>query len=215
MRDRTFVIGSATGALAAAAAALLSVACCIVPAIYAALGAAGAVAAHSLAPYRPVMLGSSAVFLGIGFWRAYRPRAQPDCGTGSCGPGTGRGARAVLWIAALVVFGSALSPLLLPSAQAEAETGGAATKVEARVLLRIDGMTCAGCDRGVSTALSALPSVTAAQASFSQGAACAELAGPVDEADIRQAVADAGYPPLSVEVVDACPEGLRSGLRTP
>lgn len=213
MRERTLVLSTATGALGAAGAALLSVSCCVIPALYGALGAAGAVAAHSLAPYRPLMLGSSVVFLGFGFWRAYRPR-EVGC-DGSCGrrSAAGRGSKAVLWLAALVVLTASLSPLLLPSARADSE--GASPPIEARVLVRIDGMTCAGCNRGVSKALSALPVVSSVEASFSEGAACAELSGPVDEAEVRRAVTGAGYTVTAVEPVDRCPEGLRGMLQDP
>ncbi len=212
MRERTLVLGTATGAIGAAGAALLSVSCCVIPALYAALGAAGAVAAHSLAPYRPLMLGSSVVLLGFGFWRAYRPR-EDGC-DGSCGRrrAASRGSRAVLWVAALVVLTSSLSPLLLPSAQADSD---GASPIESRVLVRIDGMTCAGCNQGVSKALSALPAVSSVEASFAEGAACAELTGPVEEAEVRRAVTGAGYTVTTVEPVDRCPEGLRGKLKDP
>lgn len=213
MRERTLLLGTATGAIGAAGAALLSVSCCVIPALYGALGAAGAVAAHSLTPYRPLMLGSSVVFLGFGFWRAYRPREAGCDGCYGRRRAAGRGSKAVLWIAALVVLTSSLSPLLLPSAQADSD--GASPAIESRVLVRIDGMTCAGCNQGVSAALAALPAISLVEASFSEGAACATLTGPIDEAEVRRAVTGAGYTVTAVEAVDRCPEGLRGKLKDP
>lgn len=55
-KDRGLVVGSATGALVAAVAAVGGVLCCLGPVVVAVLGVGGAVAAARLAPYRPYFL---------------------------------------------------------------------------------------------------------------------------------------------------------------
>ena len=58
----------------------------------------------------------------------------------------------------------------------------------------VEGMTCGHCVRSVETAVSALPGVTAASVDLVPGGRSRlAVTGPVPEADVRLAVADAGY----------------------
>ena len=58
----------------------------------------------------------------------------------------------------------------------------------------VEGMTCGHCVRSVETAVSALPGVTAASVDLVPGGRSRlAVTGPVPEADVRRAVADAGY----------------------
>ena len=66
------LLGSATGGLATAIAAVFAALCCIGPPTVAILGAGGALAAASLKPYRPYLLLASLAMILYGFWRAYR-----------------------------------------------------------------------------------------------------------------------------------------------
>lgn len=86
-------------------AAFASAACCLGPLVLTLLGVGGAASAVTLTPYRPYLLGLTAVILGLGFYLAYR-RPAPDCGPGrDCAmPRANRAGRAALWIATVVIL---------------------------------------------------------------------------------------------------------------
>ena len=109
-KEKYTVVGSAIGAAGAATVAALGSLCCVGPAVIAVLGASGAVAAASLAPFRPYLLAGSFALLGLGFWRVYRPRRGPD--GAACRIETGRGVRAMLWIALITTAIAAVLPFL-------------------------------------------------------------------------------------------------------
>ena len=77
--------------------------CCIGPVLAAAIGA-GALGAAStrVEPYRPWLLGLTAVLLGMAFVGTYR-RQPAECSDGSCAPSSQRTARIVLWMAVVLV----------------------------------------------------------------------------------------------------------------
>ena len=57
-------------------------------------------ASLTLVPYRPWLIGLTAVFVSIAFYGAYRPPA--DCSAdGTCTPPSKRTARMLVWIAAV------------------------------------------------------------------------------------------------------------------
>jgi hypothetical protein len=83
--------------------------CCVGPVAYSALGAGGVLAAARLQPWRPWLLASSAVFLALGFWSAYRRHTVTVDGH-ACGVKTSRTVRTTLWVearltVAVAVFG--------------------------------------------------------------------------------------------------------------
>ena len=85
-------------ALASVVAAGVASACCIGPVAFVLLGAGtfGASLA-ALEPYRPVLLTSTALLLGGGFYVAYRPTSS-DCDT--CSPASRTRTRIAIWLAA-------------------------------------------------------------------------------------------------------------------
>lgn len=84
-------------ALAAVLAAGVASACCIGPVAFVLLGAGAFGASLSaLEPYRPVLLGLTAVLLGGAFYIAYRPVS--DCET--CSPASRTRTRVAVWFAA-------------------------------------------------------------------------------------------------------------------
>jgi mercuric ion transport protein len=87
-------------ALAAVLAAGVASACCIGPVAFVLLGAGAAGASLSaLEPYRPVLLGLTAVLLGGAFYVAYRPTSDCD----ACSPSSRTRTRIAVWIAAALV----------------------------------------------------------------------------------------------------------------
>jgi mercuric ion transport protein len=97
-------------AIGSAALAALATACCVGPTIVALLGVSGAVAAASVVPYRPYLLGLSAALVAFAVWQAYRPHAA--CSTGTCTT-TRQTARVAAWTAAVATAVSVTIPWLL------------------------------------------------------------------------------------------------------
>lgn len=96
------------GALASALAASV---CCLGPLAFALMGLGGGALLLKFEPYRPYLLGVTAVFLGAAFLLAYR-RPTGDCASdGTCPPASGRrGQRIAVWIVALIVVLAATFP---------------------------------------------------------------------------------------------------------
>jgi hypothetical protein len=92
---------TAFGAIGAAVAAS---ACCMTPVLFSLLGAGtlGA-SAITLEPYRPWLLGLTAVLLGVAFFSAYRPVAVDTCQDGACARRSMRTRKFLVWIAAAIV----------------------------------------------------------------------------------------------------------------
>ena len=61
------------------------------------------------------------------------------------------------------------------------------------VTIKVGGMTCEGCVRSVTNALQDLPHIGAVEVSLVRGEAVIEHGPLVSEADIRQAIEDAGF----------------------
>jgi mercuric ion transport protein len=82
-------------------AAALASACCIGPVAFSLTGAVGA-SAVALEPYRPWLIGVTFLFVGFGFYQAYRPLPTHRCVDGSCLPASRGAARLLAWTAALL-----------------------------------------------------------------------------------------------------------------
>ena len=107
--DGGMAAGSAIGAIGVALTALTATLCCAGPAVFAVVGAGGAMAAVKLEPYRPYFLAASIAMLAFGFWRAYRPASVGESG-GDCSIRTGRVVRGTLWAAGLITLFCAIAP---------------------------------------------------------------------------------------------------------
>jgi mercuric ion transport protein len=97
------------GALASGIAASV---CCLGPVALALTGLGGGALLLKFEPYRPYLLGVTAVFLGAAFVLAYRRPPAGECASdGSCSPASRRsGQRTFLWIVTLVVLLAAMFP---------------------------------------------------------------------------------------------------------
>ncbi len=94
------------GAIGSAGLAALATACCVGPVVVALFGVGGAVAAASMIPYRPYLLGLALVLAVSAGWAAYRPRTV--CTMNQCT--TPRPARVAAWTAIVVTTVSAVVP---------------------------------------------------------------------------------------------------------
>lgn len=90
-------------------------ACCLGPLLFLSLGLGGAWLIHltNLAPYRPIFVALTLLFLGLTFWRLYlRPQA---CATGEdCEARAPRAQRIAFWILAPLILVVVASPWILP-----------------------------------------------------------------------------------------------------
>jgi mercuric ion transport protein len=85
-----------SGSLISAALSFLPLSCCVFPAVFSFLGATGVAFAMELMPYRPYFIALNLVFLGAGFYFAYRPQVCAP-GTACAAPRRRRLQRVSLW----------------------------------------------------------------------------------------------------------------------
>ena len=111
-RPDTITLGSVGAAAGSASTSVLATLCCVGPTVYGILGAGGVLAAARLAPWRPWLLAGSAIFLGVGFWSAYRRRVRILDGT-ACLVKASRVVRTTLWVAVALTVAAAAIPVVL------------------------------------------------------------------------------------------------------
>jgi mercuric ion transport protein len=165
---RVRVAAPIVGAVAAAFAAS---ACCLVPAVLAAVGVSGAAFGTFLAPYRPLFVLGTAVALGVGFWVAYR---RPKDACGCAAPRPSRRGRAALWIAAVVALGLAAYPSLTNSSASVGAIDAPATET---LRLKITGMDCPECTGMIAKRIKQVPGVIAATVDYETGSAMVQHDG--------------------------------------
>lgn len=170
--------GAVVGAVVAAFAAS---ACCLGPAILAIVGLSGAGLAAALEAYRPLFLGATVVFLGLGFYLTYRrPRAAAvtDAATEACSvdgcemPRAARSGRAMLWLATVAVVVFATYPYIAGAFATTARSGAAAAVANAATArIHIDGMDCKACTSAITRDLAAERGVIRAEVAYERGLA--------------------------------------------
>jgi mercuric ion transport protein len=99
-RARFAAIGSVVGAVLASS-------CCVVPLVLVTLGASGAWIGNlsALDPYKGYFAAITLVFLGMGYWQAYRnQKILCEDGSYCASPTSGRVTKAALWIATALVL---------------------------------------------------------------------------------------------------------------
>ncbi|MBA2490357.1 MAG: mercury transporter MerT [Gammaproteobacteria bacterium] len=104
----------AAGILAAIGASV----CCVGPLVLLALGIGGSWIANltALAPYRPIFIALTLLFLGLAFRRLYlSPQATCRPGTACANPTTVRRQRIVFWLVTSLMLGLLAVPWFAPS----------------------------------------------------------------------------------------------------
>ena len=81
----------------------------------------------------------------------------------------------------------------------QSETAGEAGTAEIIKTIKIKGMMCEKCEHHVKTALEAIPQVTSASASHTDGTATAILSGEVPDKQLKKAVENSGYKVISIK----------------
>lgn len=154
------------GLVAALGAAFAASACCTLPLLLAAVGVGGAFASSLavLEPYRGVFVALAIVALGLAFWRSSKADANssdgvpgqegPDCECDT--PRRSRSRWTVLAGATVVTAVLLAAPALLSMTAArpgESPVQQVSLASDREAVVRIDGMTCDACARGVEATL--------------------------------------------------------------
>ena len=194
-----------TSGAGAVMAAVLASACCIGPLVLTGIGVGALGIGAALAPLRPYFLGVAALLLGFAFWRTYRPKmtgkecceakSQPDRHAGRLGKG-------FLWTATGLTVLATFYPTLqagFPFAHGFSEAtpsafAGQENATGALVVLKVEGLTCSGCESHVESELTSVPGVRGAEVSYLLGEATVHIENPgVETETLVKAVERAGY----------------------
>jgi mercuric ion transport protein len=190
------------GIFGAIGAAVVASICCIGPVVLAGLGIGAVSAAQLFAPLRPYFLALTAIFLGLGFYFAYRqPKQAAECDGQVCErPSAARWRRLLLWIAAVIVLALVTFPYYyapLRTALDKPRQTPAVAFAPAQpstVVLKVSGMTCEGCAVGVRTALLETPRVVSASVDFKAGRATVQYdPSKASTTQLIEAVSKAGF----------------------
>ncbi len=179
----------------AVVAAIGASACCILPLFLGTLGGSALVAAGAAESLRPYLLGASALLIGGGWYAVYRHSSPAPC---EVPPSKlQRSVRPVLIASTLAVIGFAAFPFYAPALA----SGGAATppisvvEGSTRLVLHVDGMTCAACAGEITNALQAVPGVLDAGVDYEAAEAWAvvQVDSAAKRAELAAAVEGAGF----------------------
>jgi mercuric ion transport protein len=104
-----------TGSLISALLSFLPLSCCVFPVAFSFLGAGGLAFAMSLMPYRSYFVALTILFLGGGFYFAYRPE-KVECAqdTVCSSPRNRKLQRVSLWIVGLLALILLAFPYVIP-----------------------------------------------------------------------------------------------------
>jgi mercuric ion transport protein len=103
------------GSLITALLSFLPLTCCVFPMAFSLLGAGGLAIAAELMPYRPHFIAGAVMFLGAGFYFAYRPQEE-GCGPGAtcAAPKSRKLQRISLWVVTILTLALIAFPYLIP-----------------------------------------------------------------------------------------------------
>lgn len=142
--------------------AIMASSCCWLPLVLLAVGVSGAGIAATLEAYRPLFIVVTFGFLAAAFYFTYRPRKSGDCehaccvsepreATENCCASSGKGRISMLAMNKIMLWAVtvlAVVFLLFPNYVGALLGAGDKTTLNAnmnRVVVKIEGMTCAGC----------------------------------------------------------------------
>lgn len=185
--------------ISTAIAALAASACCWIPALLGA-GAAGSLGVSAaLAPWRPYLLGLTALFLIGGFWMVYRKPKADCCDEGGCATPVAAKRRkiniGVMWAVALFAIAMAAYPEVQAMRFRASPASNAPVPASARqVVLVVKGMDCEACAAPIEENLKKLPGVLSARVDYPKAQAIVSLGSPEpSEAALLKAVKDSGF----------------------
>jgi copper chaperone CopZ len=195
----------------ALASAIVASACCWLPLVLIAVGVPGAALSATFEAWRPVLLPVTFALLGVAFYVTYRkPKvpaatpAGPAASGGSCcsvpeqgaaeaccPPENARGVtlkkvnKAVLWVVTAFVLAFAFFPNYVGYLLGGGDRPATRSDLD-KVVVKIDGMTCAACAASIENALRKVPGVAAAEVSYERSEAVVGV--PMDSRPPRDAI---------------------------
>lgn len=187
-RGGLFASGSAV------VAAIGASSCCILPLFLGSLGGSAVVAAGALESLRPYLLSASALLIAAGWYAVYRRRPVSSC---ELPPSRlQRSVRPVLIACTLAVIGFTAFPIYAP-----ALAGGGSIQPTSivqgstRLVLHVDGMTCAACAIEITDALRSVPGVLNAGVDYEAAEAWAvvQADSAAKRAELAAAVEGVGF----------------------
>jgi copper chaperone CopZ len=193
MKNALTIVGTALAALAASA-------CCWVPALLGA-GAAGSLGlGAALAPYRPYLLGVTAIFLIAGFTMVYRKPGEDCCSAAGCLTDAAQRKRwtniGVMWTIAVFAIAMAAYPYIAEAQLARKNAAVSATNAPGgqQLAFSVQGMDCAACAAPIQEHVEKVPGVESATIDFDSETLVVHTGKDVpSEEAILAAVADAGF----------------------
>lgn len=195
----TSTVASGMGALFSA---LLASVCCLGPFVLVGIGMGGLGLAATFAPFRPVLLVLTGIFLALAFYFAYRKR-EVVCEDGRCElRASGPTYKAFLWLLAFVVVLMATFPLYAHRLAGSTSQGEVPNKAfgsgpgHHTWTLGVNGMTCRSCSRQVDQALKALPGIKASHTDYTAGQTVLTVDPTrADSSAVLAAIRELGYDP--------------------
>jgi copper chaperone CopZ len=189
--DRHGLFASGSAIVAAIGAS----SCCILPLFLGSLGSSAVVAAGALESLRPYLLGASALLIGAGWYTVYGRRPASSC---EVSPSRlQRSVRPVLVASTLAVIGFASFPVYAPALAGGSAATQPSGSVEgsSRLVLHVDGMTCAACAVEITNALRAVPGVLDAGVDYeaAQAWALVQVDSAAKRAELTAAVEGVGF----------------------
>lgn len=173
--------------------AILASICCIGPIVLAVLGVGGAGLFSKFANLRPYLIGITVVFLGLAFYLTYKKR-KVKCEDGTCkirrGP---KWNKIAIWVATVLIGFFLSFPYLVGSL--DTNSGIDQTNSEmSEVMITVKGMTCAGCEFNVETAIKKLHGIIKVKADYKKGEVNVKFEKrKVNVDDMMKAINKAGY----------------------
>ncbi len=179
------IIGSIISAMVASI-------CCIGPVVLAVLGVSAAGLFSKFVSFRPYLIGLTIILLILAFYLTYRKR-EIICEDGTCKiESAGRWNKIALWGGTILVVFLLASPYLNLSNRSQASNSRGSEISE--VIIKVEGMTCAGCEFNVENAVKKLDGIMGVKASYQKGEVYIKFEkGKVSIDNIVEAINKVGY----------------------
>lgn len=182
------------GLFAALGAAVAASACCVIPLLLVGLGVGGAwvSAVTALEPFRPFFIALALWALAYAVYREWRVSRGPEC---DCDTGmSNKMRRSLLTVGLIAAVGLVASPWVIRGAASEGPATVVAMAESERVILEVEGMTCASCTVSVQKVLAKLDGVQEVRVTFEPPEAVVVYdPAKADLADLMGAVESVGY----------------------
>lgn len=186
--------------IAAGLSGLAASACCWIPALLGA-GAAGSLGVSAaLAPYRPLFLILTGLFLAVGFYVVYRSPA--GCRDGCCDASSTPKRRArigVMWIVAAIAVASATYPYMIQASHTR-QQAAVAPAMRDKVVISVTGMDCPACAVPIEEQLRKVPGVVAAELDYDRSIVVVGVSEPRPEPrELLRTIEEIGFGARLVE----------------